>query len=511
MTEAADAADVCLILEGSYPYVAGGVSSWTHDLIRAQPDLSFHLLTLVAPNSTLDLRYELPPNVTGVTVVTLQRLGKGRRKVRDQAGLMKALEPGLRGLSGKGGLEAVSSLLDALHAYGKQSREPLGSQVLLNSRQAWETLLRMYHSEFPNAAFLDYFWTWRGLFGGAYAVLLAPLPKARVYHAVSTGYAGLMMARAKLDTGAATILTEHGIYTNERRIELSMADWLYEESSLAGLVVDREKRGLRDLWMNSFESYSRATYAAADHILTLFQGNQSFQLNDGADPARMRVIPNGIDFDAYSAVEPVPDRPPTIALIGRVVPIKDVKTYIRAIAQVREVIPEVEAYLLGPYDEDPAYYAECEELVEHLHLRANFEFTGRVKLTDWMGRIDLMALTSISEGQPLVILEAGAAGIPTVATHVGACRDLIEGDDRESPPLGPGGRVVPLSNPSAAAGAMIELLRDRDKLKACGEAMRERVRRYYNKSDLDRTYRELYEQCFAGENRAGRALVRGSE
>ena len=40
-------ADICLILEGTYPYVAGGVSSWTHDLIRAQPDLSFHLLTLL--------------------------------------------------------------------------------------------------------------------------------------------------------------------------------------------------------------------------------------------------------------------------------------------------------------------------------------------------------------------------------------------------------------------------------------------------------------------------------
>ncbi|MCB1738385.1 MAG: GT4 family glycosyltransferase PelF [Gammaproteobacteria bacterium] len=496
MSAADEVADVCLVLEGSYPYVAGGVSSWTHDLIRAQPDLSFHLLTLVAPNSDLELRYELPSNVTGVSVVTLQRLGKGRRKVRDQAGLMAALEPALRGLSSKGGLDDVAGLIAALGKYGDQAGNTLGSAVLLNSKPAWELLLRMYRSEFASAAFLDYFWTWRGLFGGTYAVLLAPLPKARVYHAVSTGYAGLMMARAKLETGVATLLTEHGIYTNERRIELSMADWLYEEDSLDGLVIDRAKRGLRDLWMNSFESYSRATYAASDHILTLFQGNQSFQLNDGADPARMRVIPNGIDFEAYSAVEKLPDRPPTIALIGRVVPIKDVKTYIRAIAQVREVIPEVEAYLLGPYDEDIEYYEECQQLVEHLHLRGNFEFTGRVKLTEWMGRIDLMALTSISEGQPLVILEAGAAGIPTVATNVGACRDLIEGDDREDPPLGPGGRVVPLSNPSAAAGAMIELLRDRAKLEACGEAMRERVRRYYNKADLDRTYRALYDSCF---------------
>ena len=46
------AADVCLILEGTYPFVAGGVSSWTHDLIRGLPEIRFHLLTLLAPTAT---------------------------------------------------------------------------------------------------------------------------------------------------------------------------------------------------------------------------------------------------------------------------------------------------------------------------------------------------------------------------------------------------------------------------------------------------------------------------
>ena len=40
--------DVCLIIEGAYPYVPGGVSSWVHDLIKAQPELTFHLVALVA-------------------------------------------------------------------------------------------------------------------------------------------------------------------------------------------------------------------------------------------------------------------------------------------------------------------------------------------------------------------------------------------------------------------------------------------------------------------------------
>lgn len=65
-------ADVCLLMEGSYPYVAGGVSTWTHDLIRSHSDLTFHIVALVADRSARKLAYELPPNVTGLTHVYLQ-------------------------------------------------------------------------------------------------------------------------------------------------------------------------------------------------------------------------------------------------------------------------------------------------------------------------------------------------------------------------------------------------------------------------------------------------------
>jgi len=483
-------ADVCMILEGSYPYVAGGVSHWTHDLILAQEHLSFHLLVLLAPNSDRTPRYELPENVTGVTHVVLQKVTRGARRVPHQARLMEQIEPAIRGLTSNGGLEDLQELLRII----SPMRDRLGEEVLLNSKHAWEQFLRIYRQDFPDSSFLDYFWTLRGLLGGLYAVLLGPMPRARVYHSVSTGYAGLYLARAHLETGRPGILTEHGIYTNERRIEIAMADWLHEDNTLQGLAIDQERRDLRDLWMHSFTSYSRACYAASDAILTLFEGNQSFQLQDGADPAKMAIIPNGIDFERYSAVERVENRRPTVALIGRVVPIKDVKTYIRAIAQVREVIPEVDAYLLGPYDEDPGYYEECRRLVAHEHLENTFTFAGRVPLNEWLGRIDLIVLTSISEGQPLVILEAGAAGVPCVATNVGACQEMIMGDSREEPPLGPAGEVVPLSNPSATARAIIRLLDNPQKLAACSHAARERVRLYYNKKDLDRTYRDLYER-----------------
>lgn len=482
-------ADICLILEGSYPYVSGGVSSWAQDLIQMQPHLNFHLLVLLAPDSERKLNYTLPDNVTGMTEITLQRPGKGLAKVSNSQFIIQQIEPALSSLMHDGGLRDLKDLLKVLSA----KRGELGSLFLLDSPAVWDMLLRMYERDFSSSSFLDYFWTWRGLLGGMYSVLLGELPKARVYHAVSTGYAGLYLARAKIETGRPAILTEHGIYTNERRIEIAMADWLHEDTSMQGMAIDRTRRNLRDLWMHSFQSYSRACYESCDRIITLFEGNQSFQLHDGADKDRMEVIPNGIDFERFEKLSRVKnDRSFTVALIGRVVPIKDVKTYIRAIAQVREIMPQVRGYLLGPYDEDPEYYQECQQLVEHLGIKNGFEFTGRVDLLEWMGRIDLNVLTSISEGQPLVILEAGAAGIPCVATDVGACREMIEGDSQEFPPLGHAGAVVPLSNPASTARAIIRLLSDPVLLESSGRAMQERVRAYYNKDDLKEKYRVLY-------------------
>lgn len=105
-----------------------------------------------------------------------------------------------------------------------------------------------------DSSFLDYFWSWRALLGGLYSVLLADLPEASVYHAVSTGYAGLFAARAALETGRPVLLTEHGIYTNERRIEIGMADWLHGQQS--GFQVDRQGATLKDLWIDTFIGYS---------------------------------------------------------------------------------------------------------------------------------------------------------------------------------------------------------------------------------------------------------------
>lgn len=484
-------ADVCLVLEGTYPYVTGGVSNWAHDLIRAQRHLTFHLTTLVPPGPPGPLKFEIPENVVGMTRLELQVLPVGPAEPRWLPAVLEAIEAPLIRLSTAGGLDDVSAILRALGPV----REEAGRQALLNSRAAWDLLVRMYQQHCPHVSFLEYFWTWRTLFLGLYSVLLSPMVPARTYHALCTGYAGLYAARARLETGRPVLLTEHGIYTNERRIEITMADWLQEDTTRT-LTIDRVHRDLRDLWIDTFTSYSRACYAACERIVTLYEGNTVLQIQDGADPGRIEVIPNGIEI----AETVVPERDstrPTIALIGRVVPIKDIKTFLRACATLRGHVPDLRAWILGPLEEDPDYADECRQLASHLDLDSTVEFKGKVTLRDYFPLIDVVVLTSISEAQPLVILEGAAVGIPTVATDVGACREMVYGRSDEDPPLGPAGAVTPLANPAATAAELRRLLTDPAEYGRCGRAAQARVRRYYDKAELDRAYRRLYDRQIA--------------
>jgi glycosyltransferase involved in cell wall biosynthesis len=381
----------------------------------------------------------------------------------------------------------------------------LGSRILFDSMPAWESLRSLYRRSLAQSPFLEYYWTWRSLIGGLYAVLLAELPPAKIYHTVSTGYAGAMAARAALETGAATLVTEHGIYTNERRIEITMADWIYDTPP-GSLSVEDMPRGLKDMWKDTFKSYSLACYEACDRILTIFGGNQRFQRNDGADPAKMRVIPNGVDVARFSAIRRAQGNyPPTVALIGRVVPIKDVKTFVRACGLLQVRIPTLRALVMGPYDEDKEYADECRALVRQSGLENTVAFTGRVDITKYFPEIDVIALTSISEGQPLVLLEAGAAGIPSVATDVGACREIIEGHADEEPALGPGGIVTSVASPKATAEALFRLLGDAAFYTGCSRAIRERVRRYYDKTAMLAAYRAEYEEAAARTRRGDTA------
>ncbi len=84
-------------------------------------------------------------------------------------------------------------------------------------------------------------------------------------------------------------------------------------------------------------------------------------------------------------------------------------------------------------------------------------FTGQVDVTEYFPRIHVNVLTSLSESQPLSVLEAGAAAIPTVASNVGACREILLGRRDEHPALGAGGILTDVASPEQTAAAIGEL------------------------------------------------------
>jgi polysaccharide biosynthesis protein PelF len=478
-------ADICLIAEGCYPYVAGGVSSWIDWLIRSHPDLSFTVLAILPGAPDGPPRYQTPPNLRAIHHVRLDEksLGTTMRWPEVTPDHMADL---LGQLLNDG---QASDFRELLHLLGPSTNRP-SLDILLNSQQAWQTMCRCYE-DMPHAAFLGYFWAWRTLVGGLFHVLTCPLPSARIYHAVSTGYAGLIGARAALETGRSLLITEHGIYSNERRIEILMADWI-ANSLDTGLDLSDDRKDIRELWARGFESFARIAYSIASEIVALYEANQVFQYALGARPDQLRIIPNGVDIVRFGRIERQPHSRPTIAFIGRVTPIKDVQTFIDVADRLRLVYPDLEALLIGPMDEDAEYAEGCIGEVARRGLGDTVTFTGPVNVAEYLGRIDILVLTSISEALPLVVLEAGAAGVPCVATDVGACREILEGRRSDADNIGPGGIVAPVGDSGEIAEAISLLLADPERCRAYGEHLRQRVQAYYRSETIAEAYSAFY-------------------
>lgn len=492
-------ADVAMILEGTYPYVSGGVSSWVHAIITAMPDLTFGLIYL-APSmkAKREFKYKLPPNVTDFVEIYIFETVMGTpERSAPSPEAWKAVEDAHLTMAG-GDWPDFDPLLNAVIARNGRPRQ-LGTEDLALSREAWELVLRLYQRAAGETSFLDYFWTWRYTHYPILQILQAEIIPARLYHAVSTGWAGFLGSLAKKRTGRPLVLTEHGIYTNERRIEIAQAEWIYEEER-NDLFLKPEAGPLKQMWMRLFEGLGRVTYDYADEIYTLYGGNQRMQITFGAPADKIGIIPNGVVIESYPPREQRrPDQPFRIGFVGRVVPIKDVKTLLMACRQVVEQVPNTEVYIIGPTEEDQQYYEECLTLTSLLGLEGKVRYTGRANVREYYPKLDVLVMTSISEGQPLVILEAWCAEVPVVATDVGACAEMILGGDEEDKALGAAGFVTQVGSPQETAQALITLAENPAVAREMGRVGLARLKKYYDFKDMIDRYRAIYLRNMARE------------
>jgi glycosyltransferase involved in cell wall biosynthesis len=498
-------ADVGLVLEGTYPYVLGGVSAWVDQIIRGLPEVTFSILYIGAkPDPDAKQFYELPGNVICLKEIFLhQELDRKEQKpARMPLELRAMMYQNLRRFhqakTSEDRMDQFWTLLDGLREAGPKFR--FGN--LLRDRECWDILRDVYDRFCPDESFIDFFWTARFLHLPLWNLWQSrdSIPQARMYHSVSAGYAGLIGAIAARHRRVPYIVTEHGIYTKERIAEIGQADWIYEPDRFQ--INYSEGLGkLKQTWINLFIFLGEVAYQTADQLLTLYEGNLHTQVEFGAEVEKIDIVPNGIEPQNYNEFYKAQmDRWRTspekkyVGFIGRVVPIKDVKTLLRASRIVCDRVPGAEILIAGPYSEDPIYYDECRKIVKMLQIEDRVHFMGRQKLTDVLPKMDVIVLTSISEGLPLVMLEGMACGKPIVASDVGACRELIFGRAPEDRLLGRAGRITKIMSPPETANAIVSILENPATLRRMGVAGRQRAEQFYSMTHMLDSYRDLYRQ-----------------
>jgi glycosyltransferase involved in cell wall biosynthesis len=500
MPPTAASADIALLLEGTYPFVRGGVSSWVHHLIQGFPEYRFAAIFLGSePSAYAGMRYELPPNLVHLEVHYLYDRSRAKPRADGPAhpeafADMRALH---EGFAAPGGCPQDLLAKNAAHLLAGRMQEA----HFLEARESWDMITNYYRKHAGDSSFLDYFWSVRSMHEPIWALanIARNLIPARCYHSVSTGYAGFLGALLSQAGRRPLILTEHGLYTKERKIDLLQSAWIGAAEAQGG---DAPEGGyLRRLWIRFFETLGKSAYAAADPVISLYEGIRRQQVQDGAAAERTLCIPNGIRLDRFRPLrdkQTLPPRP-IFSLIGRVVPIKDIKTFVRAMRGVRARLPGAEGWIVGPGDEDPGYFQECQALCAALGLTEVVRFLGFRNVDEVLPQTAVLVLSSISEALPLTLLEGFAAGVPAVATDVGSCRQLIQGkeDDPEDLGLGAAGRVVGIGDPAALADAMAGLYQDQEEWSKARAAAMARVERFYTERSMLDRYGEIYAQALS--------------
>ncbi len=463
---------VCLIAEGCYPYVVGGVSSWIHSIIKLFPNIEFNLITIVADRSIRGkFAYSLPDNLTEVHEVYLQDVDwVGKYRTEKRVHLKKKELDALRSL-------IIGQEVDWLTVFRMFSRKNVSINNILMSPEFLEVTKDYYSLRYYDITFSDFLWTMRSIYLPLFFALKCMPPKADIYHCVSTGYAGIIGSKAlSIYTNAKLLISEHGIYTREREEEIIKAKWVQ------GIY--------KNIWIEQFHKMSKCAYYFADLVTSLFKQAHSLQIELGCPEEKAIITPNGIDAKHF---EDIPMKDPedvniNVGAILRVTPIKDVKTLINAFYYAHQKEPKLKLWIMGPDDEDPEYAADCHELIKALNAE-NIVFTGSIRTTEYIGKMDMTILTSISEGQPLTILEGFAAKKPCIATNVGNCYGLVYG---EGDSFGEAGIIVPVMNIAEITNAILKLAVDPALRKKMGMNGYKRLMAKYKNVYMENNYRKIY-------------------
>jgi len=230
-----------------------------------------------------------------------------------------------------------------------------------------------------------------------------------------------------------------------------------------------------------------------DLSLAVSQGVRDYLIEPGGlDPARVRVVHNGVDVARLRQHRPraevrrelgLPEGVPVVGLVARLDHWgKGHQEFLTALATLKEHYP-VEALIIGGGRRE----AEMRQLAGEMGLAGRVHFLGqRPDIPDLLSALDLSVLPSHSEGVSLALLEAMAAGLPVIATAVGGLPEVVTD--------GENGLLIPPKDPEALALALARLLDDPDLAKKLGKNAQRHVEAHYSMECLGREINEIYEE-----------------
>ena len=207
-------------------------------------------------------------------------------------------------------------------------------------------------------------------------------------------------------------------------------------------------------------------------------------------PVEIQVIPNGVDLAALGPGPLGAGSPPLLVFAGRFVPQKNPLQVVRTLAELRDL--PWRCVMLG----DGPLRAAVEEEIDRLDLRSRFVLPGWVEpqaVIDWFKKADILFMPSLSEGLPVVGVQALAMGLAIVAGRVGGFVDLVE--------QGGNGWLFDPADPRQAGEPLRRLLSDPRLL----QAQREASRRIAGRFDLRRIVDE-YDRILSDAAQRGRSI-----
>lgn len=305
---------------------------------------------------------------------------------------------------------------------------------------------------------------------GAKADRLMPLKIARAIRQAepdivhSQSWSGVDTAIAKLMTpGVKLVHSEHG-----RHVPYLQAESLKRKIARRGL------------------------YHLADAVFAISAEVRAFYCREtGFSASRMLVIPNGIDARRMDEASRSGAREEfgiaaddfVIGTVARLDATKNTMMLIRAFAKLQrgQQNPDLKLLIVG----DGAERVALESYAAKHGLNRAIIFTGqRQDVSHLLGAMNVFALSSLSEGMPLTVLEAMAAWLPVVATNVGALPEMVED--------GATGFLIEPENEMAMAERLALFQQNRALAKSFGEAARRKVEREFSLGQMLRQYADLY-------------------